>query len=449
MNDVEKRYLSPGREKLESLIGMILDEARTRGASEAAAGVSVDEGLSVTVRLGEVETIEYQRDRGLGVTVYFGKRKGAASTADLSDKAVRETVAKACSIARYTAEDSCAGLADADRMAVNPPNLDLCSPWNLSPEAAIEIAKECEDAARDFDKRISNSEGASVGRHQALRVYGNSHGFIGSYPTTSQSISCAVLGSEGESMQRDYWYSAARYADELDTPVDVGRRAARRTVARLGATKISTRKAPIIFPAEIARGFFGHLISAISGSSQYRRASFLLNARGKQLFPDFVRLSERPHIPRAFGSRPFDREGVATVDRELVDEGVLTGYVLASYSARRLGLASTGNAGGIHNLLVAPGPLDFEGLVAEMDTGFVVTELMGQGVNTVTGDYSRGASGFWVEGGKVVQPVEEVTIAGNLRDMYRSIVAVGKDIDTRGTIRSGSVLLDKLTIAGS
>lgn len=428
---------------------MILDEARGAGASEAAAGVSVDEGLSVTVRLGEVETIEYQRDRGLGVTVYFGKRKGAASTADLSDDAVRETVGKACSIARYTAEDPCAGLADARRMAADPQDLDLCAPWDLSPESAIDIARECEDAARAFDPRITNSEGASVSRHQALRVYGNSHGFLGSYPTTSHSIGCAVLGSEGESMQRDYWYTAARYAEELDPAEEVGRRAAKRTVARLGAGKISTRKAPVLFPAEIARGFFGHLISAISGSSQYRRASFLLDAKGEQLFPKFISLSERPHIPRAFGSRAYDREGVATVDRELVDEGVLTGYVLASYSARRLGLESTGNAGGIHNLLVAPGSLDFDGLVAKMDTGFVVTELMGQGVNTVTGDYSRGASGFWVEGGKVAQPVEEVTIAGNLREMYRNIVAVGNDIDTRGTIRSGSILLDKLTIAGS
>ncbi len=449
MNDIATQDLSPGRRTLEALVGQILDEARRGGASEAAAGVSVDEGLSVTVRLGEVETIEYQRDRGLGVTVYFGKRKGSASTADLSEAAVRETVAKACTIAKYTAEDPCAGLADAARMASNPPELDLCHPWDLAPEDAILLARECEDAARTLDPRIDNSEGASVGRHQSLRVYGNSNGFIGSYPTTGHSISCAVLGSENGKMQRDYWYTSARCADELDTPANVGRIAAQRTLRRLGASKLSTRKAPVVFPAELARGLIGHLVSAISGSSQYRRASFLLDAKGEQLFPEFINLSERPHIPRGFGSHPFDREGVATVDRELVDAGVLTGYVLSSYSARRLGLETTGNAGGIHNLIVASGTRDLDGLIADMGTGLVVTELMGQGVNAVTGDYSRGAAGFWVQDGQIVQPVEEVTIAGNLRDMYRNIQAVGNDIDERGTIRTGSVLLAEMTIAGS
>ncbi len=449
MKQVSHPELSPGRERLEALLSQILGEARAQGATQAAAGVSVDEGLTVTVRLGEVETIEYQRDRGLGVTVYFGQRKGAASTADLGQQAIRETVAKACSIARFTAEDPCAGLADADRMAREIPDLDLCAPWNLTPEAAIDIARECEDAARAYDPRINNSEGASVSRHQALRVYGNSHGFVGGYPTTSHSIGCAVLAGSGDGMQRDYWYTAARHADELQDPGEVGRIAARRTVARLGASKIKTRSAPVIFPAELARGLFSHLVSAISGSAQYRRASFLLDARDESLFPEFVTLAERPHLPRGFGSRPYDREGVATADRELVDAGVLTGYVLSTYSARRLGLATTGNAGGIHNLLVQPGELDFDGLVRMMDTGFVVTELMGHGVNMVTGDYSRGATGFWVEGGKIVQPVEEVTIAGNLRDMFANIRAIGRDIDTRSTIRSGSVLLDNLTIAGS
>lgn len=438
-----------GRKQLEKLVARILDEARAQGASQASAGVSVDEGLSATVRLGEVETIEYQRDRGLGVTVYFGQRKGAASTADLGDEALRNTVAKACSIARYTAEDPCAGLADAERMASDIPDLDLCGPWEIGPEQAIEVALECEDAARAYDPRITNSEGASVTRHQALRVYGNSHGFLGGYPTTSHSIGCAVLGSEGDSMQRDYWYTAARFPAALDAAAEVGETAARRTVARLGATRLSTREAPVIFPAELARGLFGHLVLAISGSSQYRRASFLLDAKGERLFPEFVQVSERPHIPRAFGSKPYDREGVATCDRELIDAGVLTGYVLSSYSARRLGLATTGNAGGAHNLLVQPGELDFEQLIKHMNTGFVVTELMGQGVNTVTGDYSRGAAGFWVENGEIAQPVEEVTIASNLRDMFKGIIAIGNDVDERSTIRSGSVLLDKMTIAGS
>jgi PmbA protein len=433
---------------LEQLANEALGQAKRLGASQAEAGLGVASGLSVTVRMGEVETLEYQRDRGLGVTVYFGRRKGTATTADLSPAAVRDTVASACSIARLTAQDCYAGLADAERMARTVPDLDLCHPWPLEPEQAIGLATACEDAARAFDRRITNSEGASVASHRGLRVYANSHGFKGGYASTSHSMSCAVLGSEGSSMQRDYWYTAARDAGELEGAEAVGRKAAKRAIERLGARRLSTRKAPVLYTPEVARGLIGHFLGAISGASQYREASFLLNAAGEQIFPDFVRISERPHIPKALGSAAFDGEGVATVDRELIAAGVLQGYLLNSYGARKLGLETSGHAGGVHNLIVRPGELDFTGLLRSMGSGLVVVELMGQGVNGVTGDYSRGASGFWVEGGKIAYPVEEITIAGNLRDMLGGIAAVGKDIDVRGNIRTGSILVGEMTIGG-
>jgi PmbA protein len=434
---------------LESIIERALEEARARGASEAEAAVSQDTGLSVGVRLGEVETLEHQRDRSMGITVYFGRRKGSASTADFSLDAVRATVAKACSIARFTAEDACAGLADAELMARSPPDLDLAHPWNLSADRAIEIAKSCEAAALGLDPRINNSEGASVNTHQGLHVYGNTHGFVGGYPTTSHTLSCVVLAGRGEDMQRDYWYSSARDWHDLQAAEEIGRESARRTVARLDPRKLTTRRAPVLFNPEIARGLIGHFATAIRGSSQYRQSSFLLNAVGQQVFPPGFSIGERPHIPKAMGSAPFDEEGVATRERELVADGVLTGYILSSYSARKLGLKTTGNAGGAHNLVVAPtatgGP---EAMLARLGTGLLVTELMGQGVNSVTGDYSRGAAGYWVEQGRIQYPVAEITIAGNLRDMYKNIVAVGDDIDTRGGTRVGSVLLREMTIAG-
>jgi PmbA protein len=425
-----------------------LDEARANGAHQAEVGVSVDTGLSVTVRLGEVETLEYQRDRGLGVTVYVNKRKGSASTADLSLPALRETVEKACSIARFTAADEFAGLADAELMARDWPELSLSHPWDITPEASIELARACEAAALAVDKRVSNSEGASLSTHRGLRVYGNTHGFVGGFESTGHSLSCSVIATQGEEMQRDYWYTAARDWRELEEGPQVGSEAARRTVARLGSRKLSTRKAPVLFAPELARGFFGHFLTAIRGGSQYRKSSFLLGAAGKQIFPTFLQISERPHIPKGQASTPFDSEGVATRDRELVQDGVLQGYVLSAYSARKLGLKTTGNAGGVHNLLVAHGGEDQAGLLRKMGTGLLVTELMGQGVNTVTGDYSRGASGFWVEGGAIQYPVHEVTIAGNLRDMLQRIVAVGSDVDLRGAVRTGSVLIEEMTIAG-
>jgi len=436
------------RSRLQELVRSSLDEASRGGATQAEAAVSLDTGLSVTVRLGEVETLEYQRDRGMGITVYVGKRKGSASTADLSWPAVAETVAKALSIARFTAEDDCSGLADAALMARAVPDLELAHAWGIDAGQAIELARRAESAALAVDQRIRNSEGGSVSTHAGARVYGNSHGFLDGYPYTTHSISCVVLGQEGDEMQRDYWYSTAREAGALESPEEIGRRAGRRAVDRLGARKLGTRKAPVLFAAEIARGLVGHFLGAVRGGPQYRKSSFLCGAAGQQLFPAWVSMVERPHLKRALGSAPFDNEGVATRDRALVDGGVLTGYVLDSYSARKLGLATTGNAGGVHNLEVGGTGEDFEALLRRLDTGLLVTELLGQGVNLVTGDYSRGAAGYWVERGSIAYPVHEVTIAGNLRDMYRGIVAVGADVDVRGGVRTGSILVEQMTIAG-
>jgi PmbA protein len=436
--------------ELADTVAFALAEARAAGATQAEADVSLQQGLSVTVRLGEVETIEYQRDRGLGITVYFDGSKGSASSADLRPAAVREMVAKACSIARYTARDEFAGLADAADMAREVPDLDLYHPWELTPEQAIELARACEAAGLAVDRRLGNSEGASVSTHRGVRVYGNSHGFLAGYPSTSHSISCVLLAQDGSDMQRDYWYSAARDARELEDIAHIGRRAGERAIARLGARQISTRKAPVLFSADLARGFFGHMVAAVRGSSQYRKASFLLDAKGEQVLPKFVQMRERPHLARGMASSPFDAEGVATRDRDLVRDGVLEGYVLSSYSARKLGMRSTGNAGGIHNLLLDSSEelLDTPALLKRMGTGFFVTELLGQGVNGVTGDYSRGASGHWVENGVIAYPVHEVTIAGNLKSMYRGVQALGSEVERLGAIQSGPVLLDEVTIAG-
>lgn len=440
---------APDQAALETLVTGVLREAQTLGASQAEAGVSVDSGLTLTVRLGEVETLEYQRDHGIGVTVYFGQRKGSASSADLSPSAVREALQAAVSIARYTAEDDCAGLADAGLMAHDLPDLDLDHPWALGPEQAIEIARRCEDAARALDRRIENSEGATVTSQRGLRVYGNSHGFLGGYQSTSHSLSCAVVGRSDGGMQRDYWYTAARDPSALESAESVGRKAAERTVARLGARKLTTRQALVLFTPEVARGLLGHFLGAMRGGAQYREASFLLNAVGQEVFPQFVQISERPFLKKALASAAFDNEGVATRDTEIVDHGVATQYLLDSYSARKLKLRSNGHAGGTRNLIVKPGMLDYPGLLREMGSGLVVTELMGQGVNGITGDYSRGASGFWVEQGEIAYPVEEITIAGNLRDMYRNIAAVGNDVDLRGGMRTGSILVGGMTIAGA
>jgi len=436
--------------ELADIVAYALGAARAAGATQAEADVSLRQGLGVTVRLGEVETIEYQRDRGLGITVYFDGAKGSASSADLGRGAVRDMVAKACTIARHTARDPYAGLADPADMAREIPDLDLYHPWELAPEQAIEIARTCEAAGVAVDRRLTNSEGASVSTHRGVRVYGNSHGFLAGYPSSSHSISCVLLAQEGADMQRDYWYSTARSSAELLPVEQIGRRAGERAVARLGARQIGTRRSPVLLSPEMAREFFGHLIAAVRGSSQYRKSSFLLGAMGEQVLPRFVQMHERPHLLRGMASAPFDAEGVATRDRDLVRDGVLQGYVLGSYSARKLGLHTTGNAGGIHNLLVdsSTGLLPQEALLERMGTGLYVTEMMGQGVNGVTGDYSRGAAGFWVENGALAYPVHEVTVAGNLKAMYAGVQALGADIDRLGTIHTGSALLDEITIAG-
>ena len=434
---------------LEDLIQLVLDEAAKQGADQAEVAASHDYGLNATARLGDVENLEYTNDRGIGVTVYHGSRKGSASSSDFSADALRETVGKASAFAKYTAVDKYAGLADAELMASDIPDLELSHAWPIDADAAIEIAVCCEDSARNYDKRISNSEGATVATSSGVRAYGNSHGFIGSYPRTSHSISCSVVGESNGDMERDFHYSVAREAGELETPEQIGETAARRTVGRLGSRKIKTTKVPVLYAPEIARGFVGHLIGAIAGVAQYRRSSFLLGAAGEKIFPDFFQLLERPHIPRAMASRPYDAEGVATADREIVVDGVLQGYVLSSYSARRLGLESTANAGGAHNLIVPGNAGDMESILKSMQSGLLVQELIGQGVNGVTGDYSRGAVGYWIDQGEIAYPVHEVTIAGNLRELYPRIVAIGNDQDTRGGIRCGSLLVDEMTVAGA
>lgn len=423
--------------------------ARSLGADQVEAGVSFGEGLSVAVRMGELESIERQRDRSLAITVYVGGRKGTASTTQSSPAALEATARKALSIASFTAEDEYAGLADEQLMTTEIRDLDLYHPWELTVEAAEEIARRAEDTARAIDPRIKNSEGASVATGAGVQVYANSHGFCGGYPTTSHSLSCGVIAEGEDTLERDYWVTAARNAELLETPEHVGTEAARRTLRRLGARQLSTRQVPVIYPAEVARGLFGHLISAIRGTSQYREASFLLGACGDRIFPEFIEIDEDPFILGAMASAPFDNDGVATRQRKLVDAGVLQGYVLSSYSARRLGLETTANAGGVHNLVVKPTAGSLQQLLGDLPGVFLVGELLGQGVNTVTGDYSRGAAGFWVENGEIVYPVHEVTIAGNLKDLFLGIQAVGSDIDLRGTVRCGSVLVEGLTVAGN
>jgi PmbA protein len=437
-------------DQLASLATDILERCARQGASQAEVAISSERGLSTTVRMGEVETIERQRDRGVGVTVYVGQRKGSASTADLDPGSIETTIAQALAIARYTEPDPAAGLADPSRMATRFPDLDLWHPWDLQPAQAVELARACEAAGLAVDRRLGNSEGGSVQTGESLGVYANSHGFVGRERSTRHSISCALIAGRDDAMQRDYWYDSVRAPADLADAEAVGRRAAERTLARLGARPLATRQCPVLFVPELARGLIGHFLGAVSGGAQYRKASFLLDALGNQVFPDFLDIVERPFLRRGHGSGSFDAEGVATVDSDLVRAGVLRRYVLGSYSARRLGLESTGNAGGVHNLQVTgAGGGDFDSLLKAMDTGLVVTELMGQGVNAVTGDYSRGAAGFWVERGQIVHPVEEVTIAGQLLDIYRGIVAVGADVDPRSHILCGSILVERMTLAGA
>jgi PmbA protein len=406
-------------------------------------------GQNVTVRRGVVETIEYNRDKGLAVTVYIGQKRGNASTSDFSPQAVRDTVSAALSIARYTAADDCAGLADTDLLASEFPNLELYFPWDLPVEQAIQIAQTCEAAAFAVDKRITNSEGGSVSLSESQFVYANSLGFMGGYPTSRHSISCAVIAGRDDSMQRDYWYSVARNAADLDQADSVGKKAGSRSVARLGAKKIATCEVPVLFEAPIASSLIGHFVGAISGGSLYRKSSFLMDSVGKQVFAPDIQIQEKPHLKKGLASGAFDNEGVTTVDRKVVENGIVQGYFLGSYSARKLGLKTTGNAGGNHNLIIDNGaPMAFSELLKKMGKGLLVTELLGQGVNAVTGDYSRGAAGYWVEGGEIQHAVEEITIAGNLKEMLPGICAMGNDTLVQGSKQCGSLLIDRMTVAG-
>ncbi len=435
--------------ELERVAGDVVAVAMEGGATAAETDVSQAVGLSVTVRRDVVETIAYNRDKGIGVTVYVGQRRGHASTADFSAEAIRATVGKALAIARHTAEDPCAGLADPDRLARHIPDLDLYHPWNLSVEDAIELGREAEAAALAVDKRLTNTEGSTVARGESEFVYATSQGFLGGYRSSRHHIDCAVIGEDGGGMQRDFWYTAARSREDLQAPAVVGRVAGERTLRRLNARGLGTIDCPVLFDAPEAADLIGAFVAAVSGGSLYRRSSFLLDSLGRQVFSPEISIREEPHLLRGRGSAPFDNEGVATVARDVVRDGVVEGYFLGSYSARKLGLVTTGNAGGSHNLVVSHGGDDLAALMRRMGRGLFVTEQLGHGVNPVTGDFSRGAAGFWIEGGEIAYPVEEITIAGNLLAMYRDIVAVGNDVDRRGSRHVGSMLVGRMTVAGS
>lgn len=460
MSDMSKKELSHDaassasidwdqqQDRLAQVVEDLLRRADTAGATAAEAAATANGGLAATVRMGEVETLEHHRDRSVSVTVYFGQRKGSASTADLSTSSLESTLDMACDIARYTTEDEYAGLADADRMATEFPDLDTWHPWEVTAERAIDIAMECESAARDRDERVNNSEGATVSSHSGVAVYGNSHGFLGRNRGSRHSTVCVVLAGENDGMQRDYWYTLARSADDLEGARAVGEKAADRVVRRLDARRLKTCQAPVVFSAEVARGLVSHFVDGIRGGNLYRKASFLVDSLEKKIFPDFMSIREQPHRRRGLASTNYDAEGVGTRERTVIADGVLKGYVLNSYSARKLGMETTGNAGGVHNLTVIPGKRGLDEILRDMGEGLLVTEVMGQGVNILTGDYSRGASGFWIENGEIAFPVQEITVAGNLGGIFSGIQATGSDVDTRGNIQTGSVLVDRMTIAG-
>ncbi|KAA1158870.1 metalloprotease PmbA [Pseudoalteromonas fuliginea] len=435
--------------QVKDAVSEVLEHAKKLGATAAEAAMSSTSGLSVSTRMGEVETIEFNQDGGLGISVYVGNNKGSASTADLNPKTLRTVVEKAIDIAKFTSDDPFNGVADKELLEFNPKDLDLYHPWDVSPEEGIELCHAAEQAALNADERIVNSDGASFSSHQGLRVYGNSHGLIAGFPRTRHSISTMVIGQDGEHMQRDSAYTVARDQAGLNDAAAVGLEAAAETLAKLNSQKLGTMKVPVIFRADIANSLFGHLVSAIGGGALYRKSSFLLDSLGTQVFSNCVNIAERPHILKGLASSPFDSEGVKTFDREIIQGGELQTYLLASYAARKMNMMPTGHAGGIHNWLVEQTHSDLTALLKTMDTGLLVTELMGQGVNTVTGDYSRGAAGFWVENGEIQYPVSEITIAGNLKDMFKGISAIGGDIERRGGIQTGSVLIEQMQIAGA
>lgn len=433
---------------LKQITQDVLKIAKQAGASSAETEVSFGTGQNVSVRLGETENIEYNRDKGMSITVYFGQQKGHASSSDLSPKALKDSVEAACNIAKYTAKDEFCGLADADLMATDIPDLNLYHPWNVSVEEAVEIAKICEAAALEVDKkRIANSEGAGVSNSENVFAYANSHGFVGGYASSRHSISCSVIAGEGDNMQRDYWYTSARDQLDMDSAQSVGKLAGERSIRRLGARAIQTGQYPVLFEAPLASGLISSLIGAISGGSLYRKSSFLLDSLGKQIASPLLNILENPHLNKGVASSPFDNEGVATKSRQLVENGMLQGYVLSSYSARKLGMQTTGNAGGSHNLIVQSTGQNLAELLKLMDTGLLVTEVLGHGLNMVTGDYSRGAAGFWVENGVIAYPVEEITIAGNMKDMLNQITAIGTDVIKNSSKLTGSILIEQMTVA--
>jgi len=446
MKDVTKT-----EQELRQISQQVLSLAKKYGASDAELNLNRGEGLSVEIHMENVDKLEYHLDQGLNLSVYMGQHAGSASTGDLSPQAIEDTVKAACNIAKFTGEDEYTGLADKSLMAGDTPGLDLYHPWDLTAADAIELAMTCEASARDYDARIINSDGASVSTYSGINLIANTHGFMGVVPSSRHSISCSVIGQEpgDEDMQRDYWYSTNRIHTHLESANSVGHKAAQRTLARLRGQQIKTQQANVLYSPEMARSIIGHFTSAIAGGAQYRKSTFLLDSLGEQVFPDFIRLHEQPHIPQALGSSYFDKEGVATRDHDVVTAGVVQNYILSSYSARQLGMKTTANAGGTHNLTLDSTGQTFEELLKMLGTGFLVTELIGSGVNQITGDYSRGAAGFWVENGEIQHAVEEVTVAGNLKDMFKNIVAVGNDIDHRAGTRTGSILIEGLMIAGN
>lgn len=435
--------------KLEGIANAILKEAKRLGATEAEMSMAANKGFSISVHGGDVETVEYHQDKIVDITVYFDKRMGSASLSDLRPEAINKAVEAACHIAKFTDSDPAAGLADKQLLAFNYPELKLASPWHLTVEQGIELALECERQALAFDKRIMSAESIGVSTFDAWHIYANSHGFVGAFPHTRHEMSCILVAKSGEDMQRDYSYTVAVDPSQLESVSYLAKHAAERTIQRLGARTIKTMKVPVIYLAEEARGLLGHFIAAIQGGHLYRRSSFLLDSLGQQIFPTFLTLQENPQLAFAMGSAPFDNDGVATRPNVFVENGVLSSYALSAYSARKLGLATTGNAGGIHNLMVSTGIKNLTELLKDMNKGIVITELMGQGVNITTGDYSRGASGYWVEKGEIQYPVQGITVAGKLQDMFKRIVEIGDDIDTRGNIRTGSILIEEMMVAGN
>ena len=435
-------------DKIKSLVEAALLLAKKEGATDAEVIASVSHGFSVNVRLGEADTVEYHRDNGIDINVYRDNRQGSTSTTDISPQAIEAAVKKACLIATATGSDPCHGLADKNLLAKKYADLDLYHPWNIDVNQAIELAKECEEAGRKFSSQITNSEGASVSKYEGNFIYGNTNDFIGGYSSTRHGVHCVLLAEGNHNKERDYEFSVSRDPAELLSAKFIGEEAARKTIARLNAKKISTRQTPVVFSARVACGLLGSFTAAIRGSNIYRQSSFLLDGLHKQIFPEFITITEDPLVPKALGSAPFDNEGVATQKRTVIEKGILQNYILDTYSAKKLGLQTTGNSGGVRNLQVLPTAGNLDDLLKKMGTGLLVTEVMGQGVNIVTGDYSRGASGFWVENGQIQYPVHEITIAGNLKDMFLHLIAVGNDIDRRSSLWSGAILIENMTVAG-